>query len=248
MPAGTVLREYNGNLKLTASGTYSGLDIRGFVYVMAPNVVLQNSIIRGAPTTSRTGLVTNLTDSAKNFVLRHSEIVPDFPSDYIDGMTGWNYTLDHVNIHGTKDGAKIFGNDVTIVDSYIHDLSYYANDQFQNGGPSHNDAIQILGGKNISIHRNTLRDGSNAALQVTQTKGPVTNLTFTRNWTGGGACTVNLQDAPLTSMTGITLDSNLFSRTSKYNCAVIAFDGVSFNNLNNKWLDAPGAITVVRRS
>ena len=247
VPAGTLLRPHYGNLTLDKPGTYTNLDIHGFVYVTAPNVTLQNSIIRGGVATGDTALVTDVTGQGTNFVLRNSELVPEHPSVFIDGIAGWDYTAVGLNIHGTVDGAKIFGNNTSIRDSWIHDLVYYASDPNQNATGSHNDAVQILGGANLSLVHNTLEGGGNSAVQVTQSHGTVSNFSLRDNWLSRGACTVNLQDAPLSSMDGISIDHNRFAPDSRYNCAIIAFAGVSYDNRDNTWSNGTAPIATVRR-
>jgi hypothetical protein len=249
IPNGTQLSTVNGALHITQSGTYSGLDIHGFVYIEAPNVTLKNSIIRGGTATNSVGLVNDYVASATNFVLQDSELAPSNPSVYIDGIQGANYTALRVNIHGTVDGAKMNGNNSSIKSSWIHDLKSFSSDPYQNGGPSHGDGVQVLGGQNLTIAGNNIVGGNNSALQVTQTTGVVSNLALSSNWLGGGTCTVNLQDAPLSSMSGISVDHNQFSHTSSANCAIIAFTGVNFTNLDNTWDDGTaGTPNVIRRS
>jgi hypothetical protein len=224
---------------------YSGLDIHGFVYVQAPNVTLEDSIVRGGTPTTSIGLVNDTLASATNFVLRDSELVPSNPNVYIDGIHGANYTAIRVNIHGTVDGAKMFGDNSTIEESWIHDLQYFSSDPYQGGGPTHNDDVQVLGGHNLRIVNNTLSGGDNSAIQVTQTTGSVTNFTVSGNLLGGGACTVNLQDAPLSSMSGISVDNNVFTHTSQYNCPITAYAGVTFSHNGDTWSDGNGAVDVV---
>jgi hypothetical protein len=238
----------NGDLTITTAGaTYSGLDIHGFVYVQAPNVTIEKSIIRGGTPTTSVGLVNDVVAAGTNFTLRDSELVPSTPNVYIDGIHGANYTAIRVNIHGTADGAKMFGDNSTVEESWIHDLTAFASDPYQGGGASHDDDVQVLGGHDLTIINNTLSGGNNSAVQVTQTTGSVTNLTINGNLVGGGACSVNLQDAPLTSMSGITVDSNVFTRTSQYNCPITAYAGVSFSHLGDTWSDGVGAVGVIMK-
>jgi len=234
-------------MTITSSGVYSGLDIHGFVYVQAPNVTLEDSIVRGGTPTTSVGLVNDTLASATNFVLRDSELVPSNPNVYIDGIHGANYTAIRVNIHGTVDGAKMFGDNSTIEESWIHDLQYFSSDPYQGGGPTHNDDVQVLGGHNLRIVNNTLSGGNNSAIQVTQTTGSVTNLTVSGNLLGGGACTVNLQDAPLSSMSGISVDNNVFTHTSQYNCPITAYAGVTFSHTGDTWSDGKATVDVVMK-
>jgi hypothetical protein len=238
----------NGDLTITTAGaTYSGLDIHGFVYVEAPNVTLQDSIVRGGTPTTSIGLVNDTLGTGTNFTLRDSELAPSAPNVYIDGIHGANYTAIGVNIHGTVDGAKMFGDNSTIEQSWIHDLHAFASDPYQGGGASHDDDVQVLGGHNLRIINNTLAGGNNSAVQVTQTTESVTNLTIDGNLAGGGACTVNLQDAPLSSMSGISVDNNVFTHTSQYNCPITAYAGVSFSHTGDTWSDGVGTVAVVMK-
>ncbi len=221
----------------TAGATYTGLDVHGFVVIKAPNVTIQNSIIRGGVATSgNPGLVSDTLATAKNFVLKDSTLVPAHPSVAIDGARGANYTLLRVNLYGTVDGAKVVGDNVNITNSWIHGTVSYPHDPYQSGGPTHNDAIQVLNGHNIHITGNTIAGGTNSGLQVTQGNGSVANFSFNNNWADGGACTVNLADKPLASMTTISVNNNIFGHTSTYkNCAIVFSPGVSMTHTGNTW-------------
>jgi Right handed beta helix region len=222
VPAGTALKEMDGNLTITTAGaTYSGLDIHGFVSVQAPNVTIKDSIIRGGVAPSDIGLVTVTDSSATNFLIEDSELVPMDPSVQIDGIKGWNYTALRVDIHGTTDGAKMYGPNATIEDSYIHGLVTYAHDPDQGGKQSHNDGVQILSGTNLKIIGNTIEGGSNTALMITQDHGATSDVVFDNNWVSGGTCSVNMTPKPLGSLNGITLDNNIFTDNSTKGCPIL---------------------------
>jgi hypothetical protein len=211
---------HEGDLTITTAGAvYSGLDIHGYVKVEAPNVTIKNSIIRGGAGAPGGGIVNDTSAAATNFLLEDSEISPSFPQVGLDGIKGWNYTALRVDIHGTVDGAKIYGNNATIENSYIHGLVTYAHDPAQNGGQSHNDGVQVLSGSHIRIIGNTIIGGSNTALMVTQDHGTVGDLQFNNNWVSGGACTVNLTPKPLPSLGGISLSGNRFG--THQTCTII---------------------------
>jgi hypothetical protein len=238
VPTGTHLTVHNGNMTMTTAGaTYDSLDVHGFVTIKAANVTIKRSIIRGGVATSgNPGLVTASSTTATNFRLEDSELVPAHPSVAIDGMRGFNYTLLRVDIHGTVDGAKVIGNNVNIQNSWIHGTVSYAHDPYQSNGPSHNDAIQVLSGHNVHITGNTIAGGTNSGLQVTQGNGSVANFSFNSNWADGGACTVNLADKPLATMSTISVNNNIFGHTSVYkNCAIVYSAGVSMTHTGNTW-------------
>jgi hypothetical protein len=219
------------------------------VTIKAPDVTIRRSIIRGGVATSgNPGLVTASAPGATGFVLADSELVPEHPSVAIDGIRGANYTLLRVDIHGTVDGAKVIGDNVTIRDSWLHDTVSYPHDPYQAGGPSHNDAIQVLNGHNIHVTANTIAGGTNAGLQVTQGNGAVSGLWFTGNWADGGACTVNIADKPLPTMAGIDVSGNVFGHTSVYkNCAIIVSIGVTMTHTGNTWLGTNDAVALSPR-
>jgi hypothetical protein len=241
VPAGTKLTPYWGNLTITKPGTViDALDVHGFVTIKAPNVTIRRSLIRGGVATGNLGLVTNTTTTATGFVIEDSTLYPDHPSVWLDAIKGSNYTARRIEASGTVDTAKVHGDNVRIESSYFHDTAYYASDPNQRGGPTHNDGVQVLGGDNITVIGNNIAIPvtQNAAIQVTQDYRAVTRLTITKNWLDGGSCTVNTNNKPLASMTGVALTSNRFGRTHKYvDCAVLSQPGVTLTASGNVWDD-----------
>jgi hypothetical protein len=238
VPAGTVLTRHDGDLVITQAGAhYDALDIHGFVTVKAPNVTITRSIIRGGRATGNLGLITNTSASATNFTLSDSELVPEFPSVWLDGLKGFNFTAIRVNAHGTVDAVKIYGPNVRIEGSWLHDTVDYASDPNQGGSYTHNDGVQILSGSNIHISGNSIHGASNAALQVTQDHGTV-DADFTANWVDGGNCTINVNNKPLPTLTGMTIRDNRFGHDTRYtDCALISQPGVTLQVSGNVWDD-----------
>ena len=235
VPAGMQLTVYEGDLTITTPGaTYAGLDIHGFVRVEAPHVTIKDSIIRGGPATSNTALIYDLSDTATNLLVVDSELVPADPSVNIDGIDGWNYTALRVNIHGTVDGAKMFGPNATMQDSWIHDLVTYWNDPSHADGVSHNDDVQILSGSNLRIIGNDLGGGHNTAIQITQDNGPLTDVLIDGNWADAGNVTFNIANKPLASLLGITVTNNIFGHAAVTGCQILYTATtvlVAFNNV-----------------
>jgi hypothetical protein len=250
VPPGTVLTEHDGDITITKAGTVlKDLDIHGFVIVEASNVTIERSIVRGGISHGDTALIKVV--SGTNVLVEDTEMVPEHPSVQIDGIRGANYTALRVNIHGTNDASKITGDNVTITDSYVHDLTYWPHDPDQGGNPAHNDGVEIFIGKNLNITDNAFDIPSygNSAMQVTQNLGTVTDLHFTGNYAEGGKCTVNLSNLPRPSMTGIQVDDNRFGRgTSIANCPIIAKYAVTFTHVNDVWDDTGLPVTVRRAS
>ena len=248
VPAGTKLTVLNGDLTITkAGGVYSALDIHGFVWVKAADVTIKDSIIRGGVASSDVGLVNDLSSAATNFVISDSELVPQHPSVRIDGIKGWNYTASRLNIHGTVDGAKVFGNNATLQDSYIHDLASYSSDPDQGGGPAHNDGVEILGGTHIRVLNNSfvIATTQKSAVQVNQVVHATSDLWINGNSADGGTCTFNLTNRPLASMAGVTINSNHFGPHTPDNCTIIIKPAVTFTASGNI-MDATGLPARIR--
>ncbi len=139
-------------------------------------MTVKNSIIRGGTGNNGLGIVSDVSNTATNFLLEDSEVVPQYPVVNLDDVKGWNYTLLRDNIHGSVDGLKMYGNNATVQDSWIHDLVTYAHDPAQNNGPSHSDGVQILSGTNLKVIGNNIEGQPNSTVIITQDNGPVSNV------------------------------------------------------------------------
>ena len=126
------------------------MDIRGFVQINAPGVVIKNTRIRGTATTIQRALVTSNSAGA-SVTIQDSELYASSPSPYIDGVRGFNITVQRSNIHHVIDTFHLTGGNVRIESSWLHDNVHYASDPLQGGGASHDDSIQIQAGSNIRI-------------------------------------------------------------------------------------------------
>ena len=158
------------------------------------------------------------------------------PSPYINGITGRNFTLLRTNIHHVVDQVAIVGNNVRVESSWLHDNLHYAVDPHHSDG-SHDDNIQVQGGDDIRIVGNTMTGSFNAALQITQDRSAVSDLTFRDNWVDDGGCTVNIAQKKRGPMSGITVADNTFGTSSRYRCGIIASTGTKLNAYGNLFTD-----------
>ncbi|WP_273652151.1 hypothetical protein [Cellulomonas fimi] len=246
VPNGTRLTVHQGDLTITTpNAVIDGLDVRGFVKVAAPNVTIKNSIIRGAATSKQTALITSASTTSSVTVV-DSELYNSVPGPWVDGVRGYNFKLQRVNLHDVIDMAHIYGDNVTIEASYLHDNLHYEVDPAQNNTPSHDDSIQIQKGNNIRIVGNNISGAFNTGIQFTQDQGIVSNVTVDKNYLDGGGCTVNLAEKGRGPFQGITVKDNKFGRTTKvYNCAIISPTTTVVANSNNYFTD--GAVATVRK-
>lgn len=147
VPAGTTLTDSNSVTVNTNGAVIQNLRIiDGQIVVRANNVTIKNVLISGC-----TYYPIEYDDSKySGLVVQDTEIASNC-SATTAGMSFGGYTAHRMNIHGTADGFKANAN-VTIQDSYIHDL--YVT------GSSHNDGVQSTGGTNVTLRHNTISLGT----------------------------------------------------------------------------------------
>lgn len=222
VPAGTKLTVVNSGLTITKDDTViDSMDIRGFVKVKANNVTIKNSIIRGIKNESNMHLVQN-TYGGTNLKIIDSTLSAQFPSPYISGIVGENFTLKRVRINNVIDQVSITGDSVVIEDSWFHGNLHYEKDPNWNGKPSHDDNVQISKGKDIVMRHNVLESAKGAAIMITQDHGKVSNSRFSDNWLNGGSCTVNMVEKSYGPLQGLTFERNIFGTdTGIARCAII---------------------------
>jgi hypothetical protein len=200
-----------------------GLHIRGSVTVTADDVVIRNSLIQ-----TDTSLYALAVDGASDVVIEDVEVDNEGGTGIGIFFSGASGVVRRADIHSAEDGIRIQGDDVTIEDSYVHDL------QRQPGG--HHDAIQIRYGDNITLQRNTLLpyttasdDPMNAAIQIGSLLGddPISDLRVIDNFMDGGNFTVN--GGGRGEVDSAVYSGNRFGRNFRY--------AVSGNLDNSTWDD-----------
>jgi hypothetical protein len=233
--AGTPLTVVVGNQTFSTSGeVITGKDFHGYVTVTGSNITFKNCIFRGGTPSGNNALLN--TQAGTDTVVEDSEVVPLQPGPTIDGVWTANTKLYRVNIHGTVDGMKA-GNNTLVQDSYIHDMSWFASDPNQGGGPTHNDGVQAFDGVSGVTLRHNMIDMSttknpNAALQDS-----ASNTTVDDNWLDGGGCTLNFADRGH-SLAGLVVTNNRFGRNSYYQCPILLSNLLSLAmNSGNVWVD-----------
>jgi hypothetical protein len=244
VPAGVALTVVNNDVTVTQDNTtIDAQDIHGFLIIQASHVRVTRSIVRGRATSSNASVIR--VASGADILIEDTEIAAAFPSATVDGMSGSGFVARRMNIHGGGDGIKAGSND-TIECSYIHDLASFASDPNQGGGPTHNDAIQILSGNGIHIVGNQLvaAMNQNSAVQVTQDFGAVGDLHIDANWADGGGCTFNISHNGAASLTGVFITGNRFGRGSFYACPILKSTQTTLVSTANVWDDDGTAVPI----
>jgi len=218
-----VLERVNGNQTITVDGTViKNKEIFGTLTIKANNVRVENTRVR-VQVQIGTGVVTS---TGSGVVIKNSEILSDHNNTSVNGIMGYGFTLDGVNIHDVVDQVHIHGaGNVTIKNSWLHDNIHWEKDPNWNNTPTHDDNIQVVSGDNIRVENSVLEDSVNTAMMMGQDAGAITNVTISGNTIGGGACSINV--APKTkypAMTSVAISNNTFIRnqTKHLGCAVIA--------------------------
>ncbi|HEY8588270.1 MAG TPA: hypothetical protein VIL55_01840 [Naasia sp.] len=211
--------------------------------VLAADVTISNSVICGADGAGSAHMLVDALAGAPRLRIIDTEIAATVPN-LVNGVMGSNFALLRVNIHSVIDQVHIVGGNVTISDSRLHGNLHYENDPSHGGGPSHDDNVQIQAGSNIRISGNILSGSHNAAVQVTQARGPVTGLVIENNRIDNGACSINIAENGRGPV-GLSLTGNTFGRTMRFGgCAVIAPVTTPVNGLGSNSFTDGAAIAV----
>lgn len=132
-------------------------------------------------------------------LLAHSEVGPDQPSDYDEGVMFAHFTAVADNIHDVDDAFFIgagggdgsapdsprFGRDVRIQDCYIHDLIRFS-------ARHHNDGVQFVSGADVLIEHNWIDLGhqEDSAVFLAEDVGAITGVRVVGNYLDGGSFTI----------------------------------------------------------
>lgn len=196
----------SGSLTVDRAGTViDGLAVSGTITVTAPNVVIRNSTVSGSGSNGiyvRSGSAT-ITDSTI--------------TGFENAIAGDSWTAQRVDIYGTTgDGVKL-GSNVSLLDSWIHDLTP--------GPGAHADGAQLQSGEvNVLVRGNTIdvsaSDTANAALFLAPDLGPSTDgpMVIEGNWLDGGNFTLFCVDGNYGQylVGNISIVNNRFGRAAQY--------------------------------
>jgi polygalacturonase len=152
-----------------------------------------------------------------------------------------NFTLERVNIHHVIDQIHIIGDNVLVKDSWLHSNLHYTRDPSRpDGGPSHDDNVQIQKGNNIRLLNNTMASSHTASVIVTQDAGTVGNVHIESNHFSNGGCSLNLVEKERGALRGFVIKNNVFTRTQSTPGCAVRMTSTSLPFLtqsNNTWND-----------
>ncbi|MFI5623837.1 right-handed parallel beta-helix repeat-containing protein [Nocardioides sp. NPDC051685] len=247
VPPKKKLRVHNGDLVIRTPGeVVDGLEVHGRISVEAPNVTIRNTLVI-VPTGSETAGISNNNGNGAGMLVSNVEVMAENAAPGVNGVVGHDFTLESSEIHHVTDQVHITGSNVIVRDNWLHDNYHFENDPYQDGGASHDDSIQIIGGSNITIADNRFTGAYNAGVMITQSIGDVSDVTIRDNLLGGGGCTVNIAEKSRGPIRGTEIHDNRFLSDQRVDgCAIIHPSSTKVNHSGNVWDDTGRPVTLTR--
>jgi hypothetical protein len=168
--ASTTLTPYNAettdSFTLTKGGVIENKIIYGDLkYKGSDNLLIKNCLlVGGRHQSSYTSAIVDLNSTRSGVVtIQDSTIRARAPRDNRDGITGYKYRAYRNDVSKTVDGFGAFvvpsragtkDADIVIAGNYVHNLGYTYRNQTAHTDGTHNDGLQIQGGRNIKVTGN----------------------------------------------------------------------------------------------
>ena len=206
----------------------------------------------------------------RNALIEDCYLVPDYPSVWLDGVIGKEYTARRNNVFWTVDGFGAYNitdpsapTNVRIEQNFIHDLAYFSRDPNHDNGPTHNDGIQVQGGDNVSIEGNTIlmlmsrKKGTldyparnvGQGILIQPNVAPIRNSRIANNWIYGGKAGIYILRGDLGTMkfgacTGNRLGRDQYQYRGGSTYPIRVQRGATFTNdlTENMWADTGKAL------
>lgn len=169
----------NENVTVTANGSVlENVEIRGTLKIAAVDVKVRNVKV----VTTNTWVV--IVDSTNaNLTIEDSTLIGS--KDSQSSIVGGSFTGRRLDISGAGDGIKLDRGNVTLADSYIHDLASFQG--------AHNDGIEITNAPNTRLEHNAIlnKNSQTSAVMISEFgSNPASGVVLTKNLLGGGGYTV----------------------------------------------------------
>lgn len=234
----TDFQTINGEIKITTNGfVLENKIVNGRVNVQAEDVLIRNCILRGQVETSSNGVITCYGPFVKRLEVIDCTLKPAFPTRFIDGIIGHDYTISRCDISCTVDGMGMFNTyspgqalNTFAYSNYIHDLAYYKPDPSHADNQSHNDGCQIQGGLGATLKGNNIasyystdpnvgtqnydRPQALSCMLFNNNVGVTGQHVIEDNWFSGGWIPINCGGAPGSNLGHAY--RNKFSRDAYY--------------------------------
>ena len=177
------LLKSSGSVTVTTNGAViENLDIKGMITINANNVTVRNVRV----TSNGEKYLINIATGRSGTVIEDVELNGRRITTH--GIVGSGYTARRVNMYAVGDGFRA-GSNTLIEDSWVHDLGH---DGAHEASP-HFDAVQSIGGTNITIRNNRLEGpwrGQTSAILMMPYVGLLGDVLIENNKLSGGTFTL----------------------------------------------------------
>jgi hypothetical protein len=220
----------SGSVTVTTNGAViENLDIKGMITINADNVTVRNVRVTNngekyliSIATGRSGIVIEDVELDGRRVATH-------------GIVHGGYTARRVNMYAVGDGFRA-GSNTLIEDSWVHGLGH---DGAHDPSP-HLDAVQALGGSNITIRNNRLEGpwrSQTSAIIFTAHFSTYNNAVIEGNLLSGGTFTLYVRSTSNHSVGNVLVKDNVFVRNS-WKFGHLSWDaGTTFSGNGNTFDD-----------
>jgi hypothetical protein len=173
----------SGSVTVTTNGAViENLDIKGQIIINANNVTVRNVRV----TSNGEKYLITIATGRSGIVIEDAELNGRRITTH--GIVGGGYTARRVNMYAVGDGFRA-GSNTLIEDSWVHDLGH---DGAHEASP-HFDAVQSIGGTNITIRNNRLEGpwrGQTSAILMMPYTGLLGDVLIENNKLSGGTFTL----------------------------------------------------------
>jgi len=212
----TVTLQPSGGFTVTQDGAVvNGLEITGCLVIRANNVTVQNTRVHQNDLCYGGAIDVGYTNSG--IVVKDTEIDGGNKNGWGQLIGNSGYTCIRCNLHNGGHGFHMNSN-VTILDSYVHDLYHDPVTQ------SHDDAAITNGGDHLVLRHNNLNcdannlggGGCTGAIVLLGDFAPVSYVTADNNLLNGGAFALyagSLPEKPYAHADHVVITNNKFGTT-----------------------------------
>jgi hypothetical protein len=173
----------SGSVTVTTNGAViENLDIKGMITIKADNVTVRNVRV----TSNGEKYLISIASGRSGTVIEDVELNGRRVATH--GIVHGGYTARRVNMYAVGDGFRA-GSNTLIEDSWVHDLGH---DSAHDPSP-HFDAVQLVGGTNITIRNNRLEGpwrGQTSAILMLPYAGTIGDVLVENNKLSGGTFTL----------------------------------------------------------
>jgi hypothetical protein len=203
-----------GSLTITQNGVYENMRINGVIRIAAGlcNVTIRNTVVD----TTQAHPIQPLRPACPTTTASPAVIVEDTEIDCNGSATadfamggGDNWEARRVDVHNCADGFDM-GNDVTVRDSWCHDLQDASADP-------HYDCLQYTAGKRTEVIHNSFDNQllQTSAIIVKADLWEIDDVLISRNYLNGGSFTVYSREGtgsngPWLAPTNVRIVENIF--------------------------------------